>query len=430
MPESKSTDIEVRSEQVQDILTKVPHWVVSSGSTLLLILILMVISISWFIKYPDIISAQVVLTTENPPEKLFSNASGNFETILVADQDSVEAGEPLAVIKNTALYADIVMLKTMMDNIGVDRDNFQFPIYELPALVLGDLNTSFAAFENNYKEYLETTRFSEYRNKLNADKTALADARVQLEILLENQKISEARIVLERADTVRNKELFDSGIISPREYGQNRVNHLRSELEHANYKKSISQARLQISTLEQSIKNAYIADDQNTVRSLRQTLQAYYELKKALEEWERRYLIKSSIKGQVSMLNIWDKNQTVNTGDLIFTIIPANNKSYIGRMVTPPQNSGKLKRGQQVHISLANYPPDEYGKLNATISSISLVPDGDGNYLVEVSIPSEFKTTYSEEIAFNHEMQGTADIITEDLRLIERFFYQIKGLFN
>jgi hypothetical protein len=35
-------------------------------------------------------------------------------------------------------------------------------------------------------------------------------------------------------------------------------------------------------------------------------------------------------------------------------------------------------------------------------------------------------TSYDKTIDFKHEMLGSADIITEDLRLIERFFYQLR----
>lgn len=427
---NNSQDVEIRSEQVQDILTKVPHWIISSGSTMLFVLILMIIFISWFVKYPDVISSPLILTTQNPPEKLFANAPGSFEAILVADQDSVEVNEPLAIIKNAALYPDVVILKTVMDSINVDRNNFRFPIYELPPLILGELNTSFAAFENSYKEYLAMQRFNPYKNKLLANKEALADARIQLEIQIENQKINESRMEMKRGDTTRNKRLFDEGLISPETYERERIDYFQSESDHLNFRKSLSQARLRISTLEQSITNDYIEDDQNSVKTLRQALQAYYQLKKELEDWERRYLLKSSIKGQVSLLKIWNKNQTVNTGDLIFTIIPANNEAYIGKMIAPPQNSGKIIKGQMVQIKLANYPPDQYGKLNGIVSSISLVPDSDGNYRIDVAISKELKTTYDRTIAFSHEMQGSADIITEDLRLMERFFYQLKNVFN
>ena len=40
------------------------------------------------------------------------------------------------------------------------------------------------------------------------------------------------------------------------------------------------------------------------------------------------------------------------------------------------------------------------------------------------------ETSYNKSIFFKQEMIGSADIITEDLRLIERFFSQFKSVFN
>jgi len=39
-------------------------------------------------------------------------------------------------------------------------------------------------------------------------------------------------------------------------------------------------------------------------------------------------------------------------------------------------------------------------------------------------------SNYKKEIDFKQEMRGTATIVTEDLRLTERFFYQLKGVFK
>ena len=71
MPQN-SQDIEIRSEEVQDILKAVPNWMIRWGNTLLLFLMIMLLFISWFIKYPDVISTEIMITTEIPPEKLLS----------------------------------------------------------------------------------------------------------------------------------------------------------------------------------------------------------------------------------------------------------------------------------------------------------------------------------------------------------------------
>jgi len=79
---------------------------------------------------------------------------------------------------------------------------------------------------------------------------------------------------------------------------------------------------------------------------------------------------------------------------------------------------------------LANYPNQEFGMLVGKIKNISLISDKNGNYLIDVSLPNNLITTYNKELAFKQEMQGTAEIITEDLRLAERFFYQLRSVFD
>lgn len=422
-------NVKVRSEQVQDILTKVPHWLISSGNTILLILIVMVLFISWFVKYPDVISTQVVLTTQNPPEKLFANASGQFDVILVNDNDNIKENQVLAVISNTALYQDVLLLKSVMDTLKVNRDNFNFPINELPLLILGDMNSSFATFENSYKAYQAHKELNPFENERIANLSALREAKMRLKSLHSQKDIARQKLELNRNDIARQKELFDNKLISLEDYERQQITHLQAEESYLNMETSISQARENIVNLEKTLTNSSLGNTQKQVELLRQALQSFYQLKKALQDWERQYLLKSSINGRVSSLKIWDKNQVVKSGELIYTIIPSDNKAYLAKITAPAQNSGKIKKGQKVQIKLIKYPADEYGELNASVSSISPVPNDEGNYLIDVALPRDLKTTYDRTITFSHEMKGMADIVTEDLRLIERFFYQLKGIF-
>ncbi|WP_420552644.1 HlyD family efflux transporter periplasmic adaptor subunit [Tenacibaculum aiptasiae] len=127
-------------------------------------------------------------------------------------------------------------------------------------------------------------------------------------------------------------------------------------------------------------------------------------------------------------MSFWNKNQTVKTGELIFIVVPTEGNSFIGKIKAPAANSGKIKKGQKVQIKLLNYPSDEFGELNGTVKSISLIPNEEGSYLIDVDLPQDLKTTYGKKIAFRQEMKGTANIVTEDLRLIERFFYQLRNI--
>ena len=145
-----------------------------------------------------------------------------------------------------------------------------------------------------------------------------------------------------------------------------------------------------------------------------------------------RSILRKSISRLIDFFSRWESKCELghnnHIGELIFIIIPTKNNSFIGKIKAPAANSGKIKKGQRVQIKLLNYPSDEFGELNGKVLSISQIPNLEGNYLIDVELPQDLKTTYDKKIAFRQEMKGTADIVTEDLRLIERFFYQLRNI--
>ena len=51
-------------------------------------------------------------------------------------------------------------------------------------------------------------------------------------------------------------------------------------------------------------------------------------------------------------------------------------------------------------------------------------------YTVEVVFPEGMRTTYEKELPMIQQMDGTGEIITEDMRLIEQFIQPIVSLFK
>lgn len=111
------------------------------------------------------------------------------------------------------------------------------------------------------------------------------------------------------------------------------------------------------------------------------------------------------------------------------TIIPKNQGKMIGKLTLSFKGAGKVKKGQQVNIKFSNYPYLEYGMVRGVVESISLVPE-DQNYIVEVSLPDSLTTFYGKTLSFTQEMQGSAEIITEDKRLLEQILRPIKYVFT
>ena len=197
---------------------------------------------------------------------------------------------------------------------------------------------------------------------------------------------------------------------------------------YKNLLSSISSLKSSLNELKRATQTTKINENKENVNLERNVFQAFYQLKKSIKDWELNYVFLSSIDGKVSFLQVWTENQTIATGDNVFSIIPNSENGYIGKVIAKAQNSGKIRIGQSVNIRLANYPDREFGIIKGIVKSISLTPDKDGNLLLDVSLPNSLVTSYKKQIAFRQEMSGTADIITKDARLIERFFYQFKDL--
>lgn len=424
----EQSKIQIRSEEVQEILNFVPNWMIRWGITLVFFIILMLLLMSWFVKYPDVIIAEVIVTTKIPPEKIYAKSTGQIESILVNNNSQISKNTFIGIIENSGNYKDILLLKSIIDTISINKDNFTFPMEGLPFLILGDINQDFSTFETNYSEYILSKKLQPYSSEFTANNLSLTEIKNRLIILKSQKELNEKELEFSKKDLDRNKVLFDKGIISAQDYEMKQLGHTQAIRNLKNMGTSISQLNEAIGNSKNTIKSSEIRKTQEDTRLLKKVIQSFYQLKKSLKDWELRYALKSSINGKVSFLSFWNETQTVNIGDLVFTIIPNENSGYIGKIKAPIQNAGKIKVGQKVNIRLANYPDTEFGILNGTIENISLFPDKDGNYLVDVTLNQELITSYNKKIEFQQEMSGQAEIITEDLRLIQRFFYQLKNI--
>lgn len=423
-------NIKLRSEEVQEILTRVPHWMIRWGNTLFLCLIVLVLAICWFIKYPDLIVSQAIITTKTPPQKEFAMVSAKFDSIHVGESQEVTKNTVLAVLENTANTEDVLYLQSIIDTIKLSDKSIEFPFDSLPILFLGDINQSFALFENSYFQYKLNKRLEPFSNEAIANKISLSELRKRLSSLEDQYALSKSELAFKKSDLERHKGLYEKGVISQQEYENKKLEVLSSERNTKTLGASISQIREAIGGAKKTSKETEISRTREEIQLLKTTIQAFNQLKQAIKNWENTFVFKSEIDGKVSFMNYWDQNQSVFQGDLVFTIIPSDNLDYVAKLKTPSQNSGKIKLGQYVNVKLENYPETEFGILNGKVENISLTPDKDGFYLVDVSLPQEMITSYGKEIEFKQEMRGVAEIITEDLRLLERFFYQLKEAFE
>lgn len=425
-----NTTFELRSEEVQDILTRVPHWMIRWGTVLIFAIIIMLFFVSWFVKYPDVITTEVVITTNIPPEKLVAKTSGRIEAVLIMDKTRVMANTPLAIIENPANYKDVFLLKSIIDTININTVKNHFPFELLKNKQLGDIESAFSIFQKDYIANKLNTDLHPFQIENRAQLSESVQIRERLSLLQQQKSINESELVLQKNDVNRFETLFNKGVVSTQDFENKKLGYLQAQKNYKSLLSSISQLKSSLIDNSRNSEGTRISGTKEEVNLESSKAQSFYQLKKVIKDWELAYVVKSSVTGTVSFLQIWTENQTITAGDNVFSVIPTLKKGYIGKLKAPALNSGKIKIGQAVNIRLTNFPDREFGMLKGKIKNISLTPDSAGNLLIDVALSQKLETSYHKTIPFQQEMKGSAEIVTEDLRLIERLLYQFRDVFR
>ena len=422
-----ANDLKLRSEEMQDILSRTPNWMIRWGTILIFAIILMLFFVSWFIKYPDIVTTEIVITTAIPPEKLVARTTGKIESLLVHDKDKVLVNEPLAIIQNTASYKDVFLLTSLIEDY---REGNRFDFKKLKNAQLGDIESAYSLFQASYIADELNKKLQPFQVQGRAQHSERIQIRQRLLFLQQQKVLNESELHLQKNDLERYEILFDKGVVSAQDYDNKKLAYLQVERGYKNLLSNISQLKSSLIDNERSRNGTKISGTKEEVNLESGKMQCFYQLKKVIKDWELAYVLKSSVAGKITFLQIWTENQSISAGDNVFSIIPSFDNGYIGKLKAPALNSGKIRIGQQVNIRLANFPDREFGILQGKVKNISLVPDKDGNLLLDVGLIKGLETSYHKIIPFQQEMKGNAEIVTEDLRLTERLLYQFRDLFR
>ncbi|WP_046743225.1 HlyD family secretion protein [Kordia zhangzhouensis] len=431
----KINDLDERSDQVKEILGQAPNWVIQWGISVVLIIIILFLVGSALISYNDIIPARVTITSENPPAHLAAKSSGKLANIFVEAGQKVETDQVLAVIENTANFNDVQKLKKKLKDFEPDVSDFDSLNYTLPPkLKLGPIQTAYNAFRAQYLTYLNYAIFSEDKNQasnirlqLGRVRNRLQNSRNQLEYY--KTELANAKIRYEKF-----KRLYESKSVSEREYKDQENIYLSSQRSYEGLLASIENDENTILSLQNNLRQASVGDKSSAISTDQNLEQAKQDVENQILQWEQQFVLKSPIDGEVTVFDIWSKYQNVTVGQDLFTVIPDKIEGIIGRVSFPVQNSGKIKVGQNVIIKLDSYPYQEWGSLSGEIVNISGVPQlnaqgGAPSYVAYLKVDS-LESSFDKEIDFKQEMEGTAEIVVEELTVMQRIFYQLREVFS
>ena len=435
--------LELRSEEVHEILSKRPAGIIRYGLSILGLVLLLGVFASWYIKYPEIVKSSVMITTEIPPLKVIPRASGRLQKLLAKPNQTVKQGDFLAEIENTTRLENLPVLQTLSQQLKNYLQNpsakVSFPSSSNSPLnrrgvggevvmIFGDLQTEYNSLSKNYEEaerllgdaiYIQRKRILE--QQITDYKKLVKINERQVEINAEEFKNVEIKYGV-------NKKLYQDKVYGKMEFLDFENTFLQKKKDNENYGKVLVENSLTLSERQKQLVELDFEFVQKT-RTFRDNIrQSVQNIDNLLANWQQNYVITSPSDGTLSFLKNLTENQPVRMGDTLFVVMP-NNQPIVALAMVSAQNFGKVKTGQKVIIKLVNYPFEEYGSLTGNIQEIEPTASG-GQYRVKMTLTNGLKTNYGKTLPFKNEMQGSLEIITEDMRLLERTFYGLRKMLN
>lgn len=418
------------SPEVQDIMGIIPPSLIRIGTSVILVIVLILIFFSWLIKYPETIQARVVLTTKIPPLEVTNRTAGNV-FLFKKDGEPVKQNEVIGYLKNSISYEDITMLK-----IDIQKLEKQVGMREVRLddnlinqnLILGTLQPGVISLKQSLYSY---NNFKEQFNSGQQIQSLLRDKK-RYQVLnenLERQKLysSDQLRISQRRFTI-DSQLLAKRVIAPVEFDKSKISLSQSKSELENTSSQIINNSLQISKIEIQVQQLQQGDSKSKIELLNQLISNLNNIKSEVASWEYLNVLKAPIDGTISYQANIVNNQFANVGERILSVNPASG-TFICSSYIPMQGFGRVSVGQKAIIKFDNFPFADYGSVEGNVQSISSVPVN-GTYMVYINLKYGLKTTYKKSLKFSQEMQGTTEIITQDQRLIERIFHSFTALLN
>ena len=430
--ESKNTRIEFRSEPVQEILGSVPSWIIRWGTSLFFVIIVLLLVGSWFFRYPEVVpNLNIEVVTTQPPADVVARSTGKIEEFFITDKQLVSRGDSIAVIENPAQFKDMFLLREELRRFRPLLDENKFGIVSgsnfSNNMQLGDVQDEYAEF---LKDFLDLKNFVEldyYNRKIETLEQQISDYNLYYNYMYTQRQTLEEDLELENRDYERWETLYDSSAISQSELDNSKSDLLQKQHAFEGARTNLANTQIKIDELRGEKLDLQLQYEQEKSDIQLSIHKSFNNLKGAINRWVQDYLIVAPIDGSATFNKFWTVNQNITEGEKIISIVPLDSSNIIGKLTMPVYRSGKVKVGQKVNIRFENYPYMEFGMVTGYVEKISIVP-ADNTYAVDVSFPYGLKTNYQVDLPFAQKMRGNAEIITQDIRLLERIIRPLRSL--
>jgi multidrug resistance efflux pump len=411
-------------------MKEIPGSLIRWGLAIIFMIFVSIIIGSYFFQFKEIVSAPLIITTTNPPAPIISKASGRITNLFVSDGQTVEGGDNIALIKNSTNIEDFYRAENIvlqLDSLKIKNNLDKVVLPE--KLALGELQDIYNQLYNNWNNYRDYIEYNFLPQKIGLLRQQMVKQEQHYQLTLQQQKMMEDELEISRKGLKRYESMLNKGGVSEVQIEEARGRVIQSERAFTSFIASVKTTEINVINQKRSLlelQEQYSKEIEQFEQNISDNIRT---LKNQFKNWRDNYLLTSPINGTVTLTTFWSENHVVNAGERLATVVPNDSSLIICRAIVPSSGIGKVKIGQKVNIKLAGYPYMEHGMLTGEVSNVSLVPEKEG-YFVEISLNEGMKSSYSEQLKLVQEMDGTAEIIADEMRMIYRFINPLKMIFD
>jgi len=155
--------LNIRSEELDEILGKKPNKLIRWGISVILIILIILLTGSWFFKYPHFVDTKVPILSNNPSTIVNSPRNGFLYSVYVRNKQLIDKNQILATYNSSANLMDILFVERITNEMKQNNFNTNFDITKSSEdIYLGEIQYLFSSIINKYKE---TEEFNQKHNK-------------------------------------------------------------------------------------------------------------------------------------------------------------------------------------------------------------------------------------------------------------------------
>lgn len=379
---------------------------------------------TWILRYPDIVTTTLTLTSVDAPRMVVVRTEGKLAELIVKDGQQVHRGQYVAYSESVADHEQVLGLEKNIQQILHRLSSNDWDYVKRLNMrsfnQLGEVQNDFHTFSlklTDLSAFLVDGLFLEKKKLLVKDQ---GDLQTMEANIADQLALQQADVDLAREEFFIQEKLYKNQALSLIEYKREKSKLLMREMPLKGLSSTLIQNRS-----AQVAKHKELLELENTIRERKiNFLQSVQALLSSIQSWKSKYVLHAPIAGTVSFSAPWQEQQHLAAGEVLMTVEPVTS-SYSGVLKIGQSNVGRLRVGQKVLVKLDGFPYREYGLIEGKLSQISNTPGKDSTYWGYVELPNNLQTKYGHKLPYRNGLKGQAEIITADRRLAERLIASI-----